>query len=71
MSFSTAAPSRAGSVGTAYRFSSSAEAPACSISRAKSIHPPGVVPLSEAMTGTFTAARIFRSCSRYRSGPIR
>jgi hypothetical protein len=37
--------------------------------RAYSIHPPALVPLSDAMTGTDTAARMRRICSRYVSGP--
>ncbi len=49
--------------------SSSAEAPACSIFRAKSIQPCRVIPLRLAMIGTPVAARARRISSRYGSGP--
>ena len=45
--------------------SSRASAPACAIRRAYSIQESGEVPLSDAMTGTATAALILWSCSRY------
>ena len=50
-------------------FSSSASAPACSISLANFNHASAVVPLSEPITGILTAAFTRRTCSRYSSGP--
>ena len=46
-------------------FNSRASAPASCIVFAYDSQPSLVVPLSEAMTGTFTAALILRICSRY------
>ena len=63
------APDSFGLLPSEKTLSSSASAPACSMSLAYSSQPPSAEPFSEPITGTSTACFTRRRCSRYSSGP--